>query len=211
MPKEKHSPKSQGGRRTRKILLLLGAGALVGGALYFGRKKKAPSTPWVEEFDEKPTPTVPGPRQGGSKPKDDGFPLSIGSRGNRVRLIQQALNRAFGEKLKVDGDWGPLTEAAMKRAHKKAPLLVPSTIVTQTMYARLEKLFAEGEIPTLSGPGFMTEAIQDTVVWDSEGKLEHVRRGTVIGSHLSTIEGIAEIRTIGGRVVQARAADVMLR
>jgi hypothetical protein len=44
----------------------------------------------------------------------DKFPLGKGSRGNNVKLLQQALT-----KLKVDGIFGSLTEAALVKATSK--------------------------------------------------------------------------------------------
>ncbi len=40
------------------------------------------------------------------------FPLKFGSEGNEVKVVQTYVN-SKGEKLVVDGIWGPLTEASV--------------------------------------------------------------------------------------------------
>lgn len=48
--------------------------------------------------------------------------LRRGSKGNGVKWVQWYLNHAAGEKLKVDGDFGVLTKAAVLRFQKKQKL-----------------------------------------------------------------------------------------
>src|SRR5262249_61252962 len=46
-------------------------------------------------------------------PADDGI-LRRGSTGDRGRTLQQNLNTVLGTRLRVDGDFGPATEAALR-------------------------------------------------------------------------------------------------
>lgn len=50
------------------------------------------------------------------------MPLAQGSKGDLVKAIQTALNAKYNTALKVDGDWGAKTQAALKS------LSLPTTI-----------------------------------------------------------------------------------
>lgn len=69
-----------------------------------------------------------------SEPKKD---IAFGARGNNVRWLQWQLNKA-GEKLAVDGIFGPLTKAAVLRFQKKQKL-VQDAIVGPKTRAALKK------------------------------------------------------------------------
>ena len=56
-------------------------------------------------------------------PPSDGI-LRVGSTGNAVRKLQQDLNTVMGSGLTVDGDFGPLTEAAVEAFQHKYKLAV---------------------------------------------------------------------------------------
>jgi hypothetical protein len=63
--------------------------------------------------------TMTGRANAASAPQYPGHPISYGSTGTSVKLIQAALNR-YGAHLVVDGIFGPLTRAAVirfQRAH----------------------------------------------------------------------------------------------
>src|SRR5215471_7391612 len=56
-------------------------------------------------------------------PPSDGI-LRVGSTGNAVRALQQKLNKVMGSGLTVDGDFGPLTKAAVEAFQRKYKLSV---------------------------------------------------------------------------------------
>lgn len=50
--------------------------------------------------------------------------LKAGSTGDRVRALQRALNKVLSLSLKVDGEFGPVTKAAVKKLQGKAKIAV---------------------------------------------------------------------------------------
>lgn len=48
--------------------------------------------------------------------ENNNFPFKLGDKGTRVRAIQLALNKFYGENLQTDGYFGPLTESALIKA-----------------------------------------------------------------------------------------------
>ncbi len=46
----------------------------------------------------------------------EGFPLKFGCRGQKVRVLQLALNKNFNSGIDVDGDFGTETEKALVKA-----------------------------------------------------------------------------------------------
>jgi hypothetical protein len=69
-----------------------------------------------------PDPPLPPPRP----------ELRRGSRGDAVRCLQRTLNNWGGAKLTVDGDFGPVTEAAVLRYQKAHGLVVDGIVGNQT-------------------------------------------------------------------------------
>ena len=67
-----------------------------------------------------------------SEPTKD---IAFGARGNNVRWLQWQLNKAAGEKLAVDGIFGPRTKAAVLRFQKKQGLLVDGIVGPKTRTA----------------------------------------------------------------------------
>src|SRR5690606_31990677 len=61
-----------------------------------------------------------------------GVLLRRGSRGPAVEALQLALNRSRGERLAVDGVFGPATEAAVRRAQAAARIAVDGIVGPQT-------------------------------------------------------------------------------
>lgn len=61
--------------------------------------------------------------------------LRRGSGGMDVKRLQNSLNLVFGEKLAVDGDFGPATEAAVKRAQSKLKVTADGEYGPQTANA----------------------------------------------------------------------------
>lgn len=84
------------------IALPLLAGLAVILILNRNKNRKIPKYPPVEPTNTKPA------------VKKTTFPLKKGSKGELVIQLQQVLN-SKGANLKTDGDWGPLTDAAMKQ------------------------------------------------------------------------------------------------
>ncbi|PLX10629.1 MAG: hypothetical protein C0594_04730 [Marinilabiliales bacterium] len=106
--------------RKKKIIAILIV-AIVGTVIFWKRdlikqklglnKKSEPE----ENQDKLPEP----PNNGGgstSYRECTEFPYKKGCKGKMVQNIQTVLNKFYGEKLKVDGYFGPLTETALERA-----------------------------------------------------------------------------------------------
>lgn len=99
----------------KKRYILLGAGVLAFlglagfGWWYYKRNRK---TAFDELEDDTVTTTAPASNYVPA-PIESGFPLKQGSKGSLVKQLQTALNTYFGQSLKVDGDWGPKTTAAL--------------------------------------------------------------------------------------------------
>ncbi|MBE9223883.1 peptidoglycan-binding protein [Phormidium sp. LEGE 05292] len=62
--------------------------------------------------------------------------ISSGSKGNDVKYLQQLLNKK-GYSLKVDGDFGPHTVAAVKQFQKSHGLAVDGVVGPKTWNALL--------------------------------------------------------------------------
>ena len=92
----------------------------------------------LPDYASKATPEVkPAPKPSVKKcpyaePTKD---LRRGSKGNGVRWAQWHLNHAAGEKLKVDGDFGILTRAAVLRFQKKQKLTQDGIVGAKTRAA----------------------------------------------------------------------------
>ena len=67
-----------------------------------------------------------------SEPTKD---IAFGARGNNVRWLQWQLNKAAGEKLAVDGEFGPLTKAAVLRFQKSKKLAADGIVGPKTRTA----------------------------------------------------------------------------
>ena len=67
-----------------------------------------------------------------AKPKKD---IQYGAKGNNVRWVQWHLNKAAGEKLSVDGIFGPLTKAAVLRFQKNKKLVQDGIVGPKTRAA----------------------------------------------------------------------------
>jgi peptidoglycan hydrolase-like protein with peptidoglycan-binding domain len=69
-------------------------------------------------------------------PKFNGHTLKPGSRGKRVRDLQQALRDHYHQKLKVDGEYGPKTAGAIRRFQlHRPPLEVDGVVGQKTWHA----------------------------------------------------------------------------
>ncbi len=140
MQKENNSTNSSAKKR------LIGGGiAVLGlGLLYLGQNKIAQWLKWgfskpPELSAPKEPPVIVAPRET-QRPKaytDTGFPLRYGSGGEKVKVIQAALNKVMNAGLVVDGKWGPKTQAAMNKAAAKFPSHITAHEVTQPQYNQL--------------------------------------------------------------------------
>ena len=61
--------------------------------------------------------------------------IAFGTKGNNVKWLQWHLNSASGEKLAVDGIFGPLTKAAVLRFQKNKKIAVDGIVGPQTRAA----------------------------------------------------------------------------
>ncbi len=220
MQKEKVSSMSQEEPKFplwKKAVIALGTATVIGAIIYATSREKE-NQGGIEDSDfedqeEEPIRSEPRPS---SDPfgKEDEFPLKYGSRGERVRIIQKALNKSFKAGLKEDGDWGPKTQKAIETAQRRFPQLIPTTTITRKMYEFLERAYRKGTLPTvdsLNGPsGFMVEAITDTVIWNDTDNLIF-QSGELIGSHLATNNGYTYIQVEGYGPMTAKSIDVLIR
>src|SRR3954454_10922379 len=60
-----------------------------------------------------------------------GAPLEHGDGGRDVRAVQEQLNR-LGEQLQVDGQYGPLTEAGVRRSKERSSLETDGVVGPKT-------------------------------------------------------------------------------
>jgi hypothetical protein len=127
-----------------KVLLWVGGGAIaiVGGYLLYDKFKHDSKKNLGDDIDNLiasggalPAPSsslTTSKPSGGSKPKKTAvaynvFPLKYGSKGTTVRDLQTALNKHYGTKIDVDGDWGDQTRDALKAKG------LPTTIDVQAL------------------------------------------------------------------------------
>lgn len=127
-----------------KVLLWVGGGviAIVGGYLLYDKLKHDSKKNLGDDIDDliSSGTALPAPAtssttskpSGGSKLKKPAiaynvFPLKYGSKGTTVRDLQTALNKHYGAKIDVDGDWGDQTRDALKAKG------FPITIDVQTL------------------------------------------------------------------------------
>jgi peptidoglycan hydrolase-like protein with peptidoglycan-binding domain len=68
----------------------------------------------------------------GSQTHQDNCQLGLGNDNNGVASLQYALNGCYAAKLTVDGNYGPLTEAAVKHAQSVEHITVDGIYGPQT-------------------------------------------------------------------------------
>jgi hypothetical protein len=120
--------------RAKKVVLF-GLGTLALGTLaFFGFKhfknKNNDETEQIDDMDSKTpvqTPTYNKPRTGLPSPGiGDAFPLRIGSKGDKVRSLQQALIRTYGTSILArfgaDGHFGTELQTALRSKGYGVPL-----------------------------------------------------------------------------------------
>lgn len=131
MPKTERSPKSPSPARKRigKVALVAGLTLITGGIGYYfwhrSQIKKVISGSSPTEFElpdsssQSPVPTTSKPTiptTGTRYRSDSTFPLSIYTRGKKVKALQMALKIKYGSAITADEHWGPATQKALKKA-----------------------------------------------------------------------------------------------
>ena len=80
--------------------------------------------------------TAPAPKPAAKCPyAEPTKDIAFGAKGNNVRWVQWHLNKAAGEKLSVDGDFGKLTKAAVLRFQKNKKLVQDGIVGPKTRAA----------------------------------------------------------------------------
>lgn len=131
MQKTEHSPKSHSPARKRigKVALVTGLTLLTGGVGYYfwqrNQTKKLISGSSPANFElpdsssqnNNPAPTqppVPAPQT--SYRPDTTFPISIYTKGSKVKALQMALKSRYGANISSDSYWGTKTTKALQNA-----------------------------------------------------------------------------------------------
>lgn len=129
------------------------------------------------------------------------FPLKLNSRGDRVKVIQQALNARYKAGLDIDGIWGPKTDAALKRHG------LPTT-VTEQQYTLLKSWIEKGG---LSGLPAQVATLRPSTVWS--GRLQQavpLGAGTLLGAWAGDAGGgFIHVLTPSGDLLTVRESDTL--
>jgi hypothetical protein len=146
---------------TKKKTLVVAGALLAGGALVYAGYKIFIKDKSKNEEDNTALPSdaqasiLPQP----VKPKvmrNDHFPLRRGSLGNRVKILQSAIQRIIGKDAypdsEIDGDFGPRTEAAVAKAGFPV-------IVTQEIFNQILSAPAKTAIQTVFNPRVISAAL----------------------------------------------------
>ncbi|MBE9223884.1 peptidoglycan-binding protein [Phormidium sp. LEGE 05292] len=86
--------------------------------------------------------------------------LSKGSKGDDVKFLQEILN-SYGYSLKVDGDFGKLTEAAVKKFQQSRDLTVDGIVGEKTWNALLPDEPSKYPILRRDSTGYYVTLLQD--------------------------------------------------
>ena len=101
-------------------------------------------------------------RHGGEAAETDGM-LRLGAKGKRVRELQALLVRA-GYQLKVDGDFGPSTKAALREFQKARGITVDGIAGPETQKALAKYRQGDGDKPGEQKPIEIKEVVEGAVV-----------------------------------------------
>lgn len=221
MQKEKHSHKpstsAAKGKEPEKDgkvvwyilapLIVAGVGGL--GWLAYQRLTRHPMEPEEGYIPSRPDdlPALPAPAipvtpasTGGSTAPV--FPLKLNSRGDRVKVIQQALNLRYKAGLDVDGIWGPKTEAALKKHG------LP-TSVTEQQYTLLKSWAEKGVL--LAGLPAQVATARPAMVWSARlQQAVPLGAGTLLGTFAGDEGGgFMRVLTPAGDVLLVRSTDTL--
>jgi len=106
-------------KTVRNVVIVIGVLLIVGLILFFVLRKKAPAATTTGTGGD----STGGGSSSGSSSSDD-YPLTLGSRGAKVKALQQAMNRVIAKlesvnanvynlnQLTTDGIWGQKTQYA---------------------------------------------------------------------------------------------------
>lgn len=220
MPKERHShkpsPSAAEGKASKEgksvvwriltpLLIATGVGGL--GLLAwkaFTRHPLEPDGDYIPSSPDIPPalpayqPSAPAPAQ--AVPASP-FPLKLNSRGDRVKVIQQALNTRYKAGLDVDGIWGPKTEAALKKHG------LPTT-VTEQQYTLLKSWIEKGG---LSGLPAQVATVRPSAVWSARmGQAVPLGAGTLLGAWAGDAGGgYIHVLAPSGDLLTVRESDTL--
>jgi hypothetical protein len=200
--------KKEGGKAVWYILaplLIVGTGGLA----YLGWKAltRHPLEPEGDYTPSQPDtpPALPAYQPGAPAPAPSApaspFPLRLNSRGDRVKVIQQALNTRYKAGLDVDGIWGPKTEAALKKHG------LPTT-VTEQQYTLLKSWIEKGG---LSGLPAQVATVRPATVWSARmGQAVPLGAGTLLGAWAGDAgAGFIHVLAPSGDLLTVRGSDTL--
>jgi hypothetical protein len=218
MQKENHSPSSSASaakpkRRLRKALIIGGIGLATLGIGWLAWKHfmphevldevepdtnvKLPEAP-IRHLPANHIPANSAPSSQSSSPTyrpDSSWPLSIYMKGEKVKMIQKALNYQFKSGLAVDGYWGADTEAALKRNGQP-------NVISQAQY---EFLLTEMKKRGLAGfeslLGKMAVTIRPCTGQTANGNMARLPQGWLAGSVVGEQGDLVKILTDGGQIL----------
>lgn len=107
--------------------------------------------------------------------------LKKGSKGNDVKNLQQQLNKNGAKpKLQIDGDFGPLTEAALKAFQKKSKLGVDGKAGDKTIAA----LKFGGPLPEMTVQDYSKRVSEFSKLFDDNQKnvVSFIKIGGAVGA-----------------------------
>lgn len=212
---DKGKQEKEGGKTAWRVLtplfIVAGIGGLTGLGLLAWKHfaPKAEADPYIPDVLPggadlpalpAPSSTATTPAKGSGK-RDDSFPLSLGSYGQRVKVIQKALNIRHKTGLTVDGEWGVKTQDAMVK-HR-----YPTT-VTEQQYALFLSWIAAGG---LSGLPAQVATARPAMVWSVRlQQAVPLRAGTLLGTFAGDEGGgFLRVLTPAGDILLVRSNDTL--
>lgn len=134
---------------------------------------------------------------------DTTFPLTIYTKGEKVKLIQKALNARFKSGLKVDGFWGPATQAALSQNGQ------PTSISGAQYQVLLNAMKQLG----LNGPANSTQfaaTLRSCTGTFDNGHNITLNSGTLVGMVAGQTPSYADILTNSGRIIRLSREDITI-
>lgn len=151
---------------------------------------------------------LPGPTTARGGPRSE---LRLGAYGPRVCALQRALLRAGDDDVEVDGGYGPLTRAAVRRAQARVGLR-PSGVADDRLFARLRR-GGPGPTPAVPPGTLLSVGSQGEAVRRLQAELR--RRGYPISADGTfgpqTRRAVARVQRTLGLTVDGRVTTALLR